>query len=207
MHCPRARCASAKIRLETQSNLRFSASFGFPILGRLVIMENLGTNRGQPGVGKRKVRVERNRLHVKLLRCFVILQQRVGVSRDLIRPQIEHICIRILRRLGCYSRLLIRTQRSAQSIGDFTGQLALQSQRISQSAVVTVRPDLPGTLRIDQLHIDHYPVPFPPHTTLKDICHAKRFADLPQVLLRDVAKLHHRRTASDPEIFDLCQTG
>src|ERR1041384_3763345 len=32
-------------------------------------------------------------------------------------------------------------------------------------------------------------------------------ADLQQVLLCDVAKLHHRRTAGDPEVFDLCQTG
>ena len=75
-----------QVGLETQRNLRFGASFGFPILSRLVIMENLGTNGGKPRVGKGKVRVERNRLHVKLLRGFVILQQCVGVSRELIRP-------------------------------------------------------------------------------------------------------------------------
>src|ERR1700704_7140689 len=102
-------------------------------------------------MGKRKVRVEGDRLHVKLLCSLVILQQRVGIPRDLISSQIKYISIRVLRGLGCHSRLLIRTQGSTQSVGDFTGQLALQSQRISQGAVVTIRPDLPGALRVDQL--------------------------------------------------------
>src|SRR5436190_2178730 len=69
-----------------------------------------------------------------------------------------------------------------------------------------VRPDLSGALGIDQLHVDHYAVTLPPHTTLQDICHAKRFTDGAQVLCCSVAKLHHRRTADDSEIFDLCQT-
>jgi hypothetical protein len=63
-----------QVGLEPQSNLRFSASFVFPILSRFVIMENLGTNRRKPRVGKRKVRIERYRLQVKLLCGLVILQ-------------------------------------------------------------------------------------------------------------------------------------
>src|SRR5581483_8267564 len=115
--------------------------------------------------------------------------------------------IRILRWPGCHSRLLIRTEGSAQSVGDFAGQFALQSQRISQGTVVTVRPDLPGALRIDQLHVDHDSIAFSPHTALKNIRYAKRLSDLAQVLRCDVAKLHYRGTANDSEIFDLCQTG
>ena len=167
-------------------------------------MENLSANGCKPRVRKRKVRVERYRLHVKLLCSLVILQQRVGIPRDLISSQIKYISIRILRGLGCHSRLLIRTQRSAQSFGDFTGQFALQSQRVSEGAVVMVRPDLSGALCIDQLHVDDYPITFPPHTALEDICHAKRFADGAQILCRSVAKLHHRRTADHSEVFDLC---
>src|SRR4029077_375348 len=196
-----------QVGLETKGYLRFGASSAFPILGRLVIMENLSANRCKPRMGKRKVRVERDRLHVKLLCSLVILQQRVRISGDLIRPQIKHIGIRVLRWLGCYSRLLIRTERSAQSVGDFTGQLPLQPQRISQRTVVTLRPDLPGALRIDQLHVDDYPVTFPPHTALKDIRDAKQLTDPAQVLRSGIAKLHYRRPADDPEVFDLCQAG
>src|SRR4029077_2896765 len=110
---PKGKMCFRQVGLETQSNLSFGASFGFPILGWLVVMENLSTNGRKSSMGKREIRVERDRLHVKLLGGFVILEHHVGVSRDLIRPQIKHICIRILGGLGCYSCLLIRTQRSA----------------------------------------------------------------------------------------------
>src|SRR4029077_16361936 len=66
-----------QVRLETQGNLRFGAGSGFPILCGLVIMENLSTNRCKPRMGKGKIRVERDCLHVKLLCSLVIPQYRV----------------------------------------------------------------------------------------------------------------------------------
>ena len=57
------------------------------------------------------------------------------------------------------------------------------------------------------MHVDHYPITFPPNAALEDIRYTECFADLAQVLLGDIAKLHHRRTADDPEVFDLCQAG
>jgi hypothetical protein len=82
----------------------------------------------------------------------------------------------------------------------------LQSQRVSQGAVVTVRPYLPGTLRIDQLHVDGLPDPLPvAHCPRGRFATAKGFADSAQVLRCGIAKLHHRRTTDDPQVFDLCQ--
>ena len=69
-----------QIWLQPQSNLCFSARFLFPAVEGLVKMKNLRAYRSEPCVGQCKIRIERDRLHVKLLCSFVILQQRVGIS-------------------------------------------------------------------------------------------------------------------------------
>ena len=108
-----------QIGSETKGNLSLGASFRFPIVGGIIVMEDLSANRRKLGVGKRKIRVEGDRLHIKLLRRLVILQQRVGISRDLIRSQIKNVCLRVLRWFRFHPRFLIRAESDAKRLGYF----------------------------------------------------------------------------------------
>jgi hypothetical protein len=138
-----------KIWLKPQSSFGLGAGFRLPGVSGLVIMENLCANRRQSSVSERKIRVQRNCLHVKLLGGLVILQERVGISRDLICAQIEHVCIRVLRRLRFHPRFLFPTKSDTKSIGNFGSQLSLQPKRINECTVVTVCPHMSIVQRID----------------------------------------------------------
>src|SRR5205807_8667599 len=96
--------------LESKSSFSLRAGFRLPSIGWLVIMENPSVNGGESGVSERKIRIERNCLHVKLLGCLVILKKRIGVLRNLICPQIEHIRVGVLGWLGRDPRFFIRGQ-------------------------------------------------------------------------------------------------
>ena len=158
-------------------------------------------------MSKREIRVECNRLHEELLGSFVILQERVGISRDLVRPQIKHVRIGVLCRLCCNSRFFIRAQVCAESVCDFARQLSLQSKRVNERSVVPICPDVAVVARVDQLDVHHDPISFPPDAAFKYICGSKCLCDLAQVSRAAVAELYDRRTADDPKLFDLGQTG
>src|SRR5438045_8534053 len=79
-----------QIWLQPQSNLCFSARFLFPAVEGLVKMKNLRAYRSEPCVGQCKIRIERDRLQVKLLCSFVILPQRVEIACSLIYHPIQH---------------------------------------------------------------------------------------------------------------------
>ena len=88
-----------EIWLQAHSGIGFTASFRFPFLGRLVVMKNLRAGRCELRMRERKIEVKRNRFRIKLHGAFIIFEQRVRVSRDLVGPQIENIGPFILRRL------------------------------------------------------------------------------------------------------------
>src|SRR5439155_16959198 len=85
-----------KIRLQPKRSLRFGAGFCFPALSGLVISEDLSTNRRQPRVSEREIRIEFDRLSVKLLGSLVILQQRIGIFGDLVRAQVKNVRVGVL---------------------------------------------------------------------------------------------------------------
>ena len=45
---------------------------------------------------------------------------------------------------------------------------------------------------IDQLHIHHDPITFPPHTSFQNIGDSEELADFTQIVRRGIAELHHR---------------
>src|SRR6266480_1199036 len=195
-----------KIRLQSQSCFGLCSGLCFPGISGLVKMENLRANRRQSRVSEREIWVERNRLHEKLLGSLIILQERVGISRDLVRPQVKHVGIRVLCRLDRHSRFFIRAQVCAESVCDFARQLPLQSKRVNKSSVVPICPDVAVIARVDELDVHHHPIAFPPDTAFKYICNPQCLCDLAQVSRGAVTELYDRRTANKPKLFDLAQT-
>ncbi len=90
-------------------------------------MINLRSSRCQPRMREREIWIERDRLDIKLLCFFEILQQGVGIARNLICPQIKNVSFRILRRFRFHSRFLIRTKSDAEGLGDFGREFPLQA--------------------------------------------------------------------------------
>ena len=80
-------------------------------------MENLRAGRGQVRVGEREVRVERDRLGVKLDGPFVILEQRVGSLLVGQGAQIKHVGVRVLGRLLFDADFFFRRKGGAQAPG------------------------------------------------------------------------------------------
>src|ERR1700751_3079374 len=93
-------------------------------------------------MGETKLWIELDRLHVELLRFLVIFEQGVWISLDLIGLKVNDVSFAVVGRLGLDNRFLIRTQRHLQLVGDLRSELALQPQRISQSALVPVCPQM-----------------------------------------------------------------
>src|SRR4051812_3256189 len=73
-----------QIRLELNRGRSFRACLRFPGIGWLVKMEDLSRSRGQSGAGQRKPGIKRDRLQIKLIGFLEILEQRIGVSLNLI---------------------------------------------------------------------------------------------------------------------------
>ncbi len=76
---------------------------------------------------QREIRIERDRLVVELLGLFEILQQGVGIARDLVRSQVKNISFRALRRFRFYSCFFIRTKSDAKGFRNFGGEFTLQA--------------------------------------------------------------------------------
>lgn len=116
-----------QIQLQTQGGFRFLARFYLPGLERFVEVKNFGARRGEPGVRERKIRIERDRLHIDLRGRFVILQQSVGIACDLIGAQVKNVGVGILRRLRFNARFLLRAESGAERVGNFCCQFTLQA--------------------------------------------------------------------------------
>ena len=70
-------------------------------------------------MSKRKIRIELDCLRIKLLGGLVILQQRVGISRDLVRAQIKHVRIGVLRRFRGNPCFFLLAERRPERVGNF----------------------------------------------------------------------------------------
>ncbi len=76
---------------------------------------------------ERELWIERDRLDVELLGLLEILQQGVGIARNLVCPQIKNISFRVLRRFCFHPRFFIRTESDAERLGNFGREFTLQA--------------------------------------------------------------------------------
>ena len=123
-------------------------------------------------VGEGEVRVERDRLTVKLDSAFVILEQRVRALFVGQGAQIKHVGVRVLGRLLFDPDFFFRRQGGAERLGDLGRQLAIDPHRIGNLAIVAFRPDMAVGVGVDQLDIDRNPVREAAHASLEDGRHA-----------------------------------
>ena len=114
--------------------------------------------------------------------------------------------IGVLRRFGGGPLFFLLAKRCPKSVGNFTGQFSLQTERISQSTVVTVCPNC--RLFRASINCTFTTIRSPSLRTLPS-----RMFVTPSFLpiwrrfwCRDVTKPHHRRTTDHSEFFDLCKT-
>ena len=78
-----------QIRPQAQRLRGIVPGLRFPRIERFIVMKNLRTGRSESRMREREIRIKRNRLLVELIRRFVILQQRIGIALNLIRPRIS----------------------------------------------------------------------------------------------------------------------
>ena len=103
------------------------------------------------------------------------------------------------------ARFLARRNIGAQRFRDSFGQLALQSEKIRQFAIKSVRPNMRVRARIDELRIYAHAIPRLSHCSFKDVSNAQRFANLTQVA-RAGPVLPHRGSADHLQIRYLRET-
>ena len=165
------------MRVEPQGLLRMSARFGEhcgPVIKAVVeILEYFG----ESGVSQRKSRVQRDCVSVALFGRDVVVARDLGPHLKLTAAEIHDVGIRIVGQLRFHLRLFLRAELRRQRSGDFRRQLALQSDRILQCAIVTVRPDLPFGRCVGQLHINQHAICGATNATLENGSNAKLLCD------------------------------
>ena len=72
-------------------------------------------------MSERKIRIKLDCLSVQLFGGVVILQQRIRILGDLVRAQIKHVCVGVLRRFASGPRFFIFAQRCQKGFGNFSG--------------------------------------------------------------------------------------
>ena len=108
---PQREMTFAEVRLQSQRIERFHLCLLLPWLCRLIEMVNI-TDRGrEPRVRESEVRIEFDRLLVKIYRRLEILQQVVR-SRLILPPtQIEHVGVRVSCRFRFDALFFLRRKR------------------------------------------------------------------------------------------------
>jgi Tetratricopeptide repeat len=105
--------------------------------------------------------------------------------------------IKAVRRLACRTLALVAFDCRQDRGRDAHGDLVLHCKNIRQVAVVALRPQMPASRCLDQLHRDPHPIADLAHTAFEDIAHAEVAADLPYV--DRLALVGEGRIASDDE--------
>src|SRR5262245_20664727 len=128
---------------------------------------------GESRVSQGKSRVQRDCVPVALFGRDEIVARDLGSHLKLTAAEIHDVGIRIVGQLRFHLRLLLRTELRRQRSGDLRRQLALQSDRILQCAIVTVRPDLPFCRCVRQLYINQHAICGATNATLENSSDAK----------------------------------
>ncbi len=122
-----------------------------PFFRGLVQMEYRRAQGRQPGVRKGENWVQRDRLGVAFPRGLVILQETIGIFRDLICLQVKHVCFRAVRRLGGYPNFssVVRFARRTSAISPANSPCSPSES--DERAIVAIRPQVAISCRADQL--------------------------------------------------------
>ena len=102
-------------------------------------------------MGKSEVRIEFNRLIVKIDRCLEILQQVVRSRLIIARAQIKNVRVGVSCRLSFNARFFLRRKRRLQRVGDTFSDLGFYSKDVGQLPVITLRPQMRVIVGPDQL--------------------------------------------------------
>ena len=165
------------MRVEPQRFLRMTARFGEQ--RGLMIKPAVATLEyfGESGVSQGKSRVQRDCVSVALFGRDEVVARDLGPHLKLTAAEIHDVGIRIVGQLRFHLCLFLRAELRRQRSGDFRRQLALQSDRILQCTIVTVRPDLPFGRCVGQLHIDQHAICGATNATLENGSNAKFLCD------------------------------
>ncbi len=156
---------------------------------------------------KREVRIEFDRLIVKIDRCLEILQQIVRSRLIIARAQIENVRVGVGCRLSFDARFFLRRKRRLQGVGDAFRDLCFYSEDVGQLPVVTLRPQMRVVVGADQLHVDVHAIFSLLHTAFEHIGHVQLFCDLRQifrsaVVARGGSARDHAQAADSRECSD-----
>ena len=146
-----------QVRLKAQRFLRFGERLWLP--RGIVSLSGVSQAPRPPGACQGELRIQINRLLIKLQRSLVILLRRSNRNLQLARAQIKQIRLRVLGRLGCDHALFRRRERGPQLACDFNRELALQRKCVAYGPLVALRPELVIVARVDQRHADDDAVP------------------------------------------------
>ena len=83
--------------------------------------------------------------------------------------------------LSCTSIFSCGLSSRIERISDRIGQLALQSDRVRQSAIVAFRPKFVAIKGVDKRNIEQNAVALPAQSALENMPHAEATADLRQI--------------------------
>ena len=92
-----------------------------------------------------------------------------------------------------------------QLIGDGFGNLALDRKDIGQIAIISLRPKVGISLRVDQLRIYPHPIGDALHAAFQQMSYAELLTDLAQIPHHSAPVLHHAGAADHLQVRDLGQ--
>src|SRR6516162_8155301 len=173
-----------KIWLQSQRSFGFGTGFRLPTVSRFIITENFSTNRCEPRVSEREIWIEFDRLRIKLFGGLVILQQRIGVTGDLVRAQIKNVRIGVRCWFRFNTGFFLWRKRGLQRVSDHFCNLGFYAENVGQLAVVTLRPEMRIVVGPDQLHVDVHAIAGLLDTAFEYMAHAQLARDLRQILRR-----------------------
>src|SRR4029077_5110486 len=138
----------------------------------------------KPRPTDRKVRVKLHRSFKKTRRFrLAIVSPNTGVVARLKShaAKIGIISLRIVCWFNCQSLRLATGQLRLQRFRDSFGDLALNSEDVSQLSIKGLRPEVGIRFRVNQLHTDPHLVGRLLHATLQNIGYAKLLRDLGEI--------------------------
>src|SRR5437764_2619814 len=134
------------------------------------------------GMRQSKLRIECNRLGIELIDCGVIFGgRRFRILLIIESSEINDVSVWIVGRLRSETCLFRQTQLCLELRRDLGSELSLESNRIGDGAVVTLRPDVAIIARVDQLHANKRAITVAPYRPFQNMIHSERLRDLPQI--------------------------
>ena len=106
----------AEIRLQSQGLQGFRMRLLFPLLCWLIEMVNSADRDREPGMCKRELRIERNRLFIQLRGSAEILQEIIRSRLIIATFEVKNVSVCVVRRFRFHSRFFLRRKRSPERV-------------------------------------------------------------------------------------------